>query len=93
MFSLFFSFLNHIFQIFIYFLINLSFTKRLINIMLFYEKEILSLLYKNNYDLAKAKMNNILKGENDIAIYDLIKPLLEILKIILIIYYQIKNTQ
>ncbi len=44
------------------------------------EKEILSLLYKNNYDLAKAKMNNILKGENDIAIYDLIKPLLEILK-------------
>ena len=37
-------------------------------------------LKQNNIDLAKAKMDNILKDENFITIYDLIKPVLASLK-------------
>ena len=41
------------------------------------KNEISTCLEQNNIDMARAKMNNILKDENDIEIYDLLKPFLE----------------
>ena len=44
------------------------------------ENEIADCLIKNDIEIAKAKMNNILKDENKIAVYDILEPFLENLK-------------
>ena len=44
------------------------------------KEEIAECLKKNNYDLAKAKMDNLLKDEDLITAYDLLLPILEIVK-------------
>ena len=57
--------------------LNCSKKKHSINIK---QNEIVDCLRKNNSNLAMAKMENILKDENEIAIYESLKPFLEILK-------------
>ena len=57
--------------------LNCSKKKHSINIK---QNEIVDCLRKNNLNLAMAKMENILKDENEIAVYESLKHFLEILK-------------
>ena len=53
--------------------------------------EIVGCLKQNNMDLAMAKMDNLLKDEDFITVYDILNPILEIVKEKCIYIYSIIN--